>query len=137
RGEEVEELEDEADLPAPEDRDLVVAHPRDRGAADDDLPLGGLVEAAQQMEQRALARAAGTDHGHELSGRDVERHPAQRADVGLTMPEDRPYAAQGDHVGNGPTWTQTTGLLRVKQALKQTELCDRRWTPRKGSQVLE
>src|SRR5262249_25326948 len=116
-GKQVEELEDEADLPPPEDCDLVVAHPRDRRAADDDLALGGLIEPSQEMQQRALAGAARPHHGDPRAAGAVRVHAAHRAARRVAVPEDLPYAAQGDHVGNGRTWTRTTGLLRVKQAL--------------------
>src|SRR5262249_56771159 len=57
-GKQVEELEDEADLPPPEDGDLVVAHPRDRRAAADDLALGGLIEPSPEMQPCTLSGAA-------------------------------------------------------------------------------
>src|SRR5262249_19453888 len=94
---EVEELEDEADPAAAEDRDLVICHARDARAADRDLTRRGLIETAQQVQQRALARPARADDGHELTGRNVERDPAQRADLGLAPSIDLPHLAQRDH----------------------------------------
>src|SRR5262249_26549899 len=49
RREEVEELEDEADLPPPEDGDLVVGHAGDRRVPDHALAGGGLVGPATRI----------------------------------------------------------------------------------------
>ena len=43
-------------------------------------PGGRPVEAAQQVEQGALARARGAHDGHEIAFGKIDRHAAQRAD---------------------------------------------------------
>ncbi len=96
-GQEVEELEHEADPPPPEDGDLVVAHAGDGRPVDDDLARRRHVETAHQVEQRALPRAARPHDRHELARRDVERHAGQRAHLGLALAEDLVDVADGDH----------------------------------------
>ena len=67
RRQQVEELEDEADPPTTEDRDLVVAHAEMGGAVDRHLARRRLVEPTDQVQQRALARAARAHDGDELA----------------------------------------------------------------------
>jgi hypothetical protein len=54
-GEEVEELEDEADVLAPQLRELVVVKGRDLGAVDLDRAARRPVEAGQDVHERRLA----------------------------------------------------------------------------------
>ena len=51
------ELEDEPDVPVPERHHLAVAHAVQRRVADADRAGVGVVEAAEQVQQRALAHA--------------------------------------------------------------------------------
>ena len=70
-GDEVEGLEDEADLAAPVSGEFFVGHLRDVAAVEEILAGGGAVEAAQDVHERALARAAGAHDGNvvtELDG---------------------------------------------------------------------
>ena len=67
RGEEVEELEDHADVVAPECRSLLVLEGVDVDALDRDRPAVGWLEAAEHVEQRALPAAARTHDGHEVA----------------------------------------------------------------------
>jgi hypothetical protein len=46
-----------------------------RHAVEQDLAAGGLDEARQQVDQRALAGARRADQGHRLAGGDVQRPP--------------------------------------------------------------
>ena len=71
-GQQVVVLEDVADgLPA--QARLAVARQRRQGPATDvDLTAGGVLEAAGDGQQRALARAAGPHDGHQRSGLDRE-----------------------------------------------------------------
>jgi hypothetical protein len=62
RRQEVEELEDEADVLAAELRQVVVAELRDLGARDLDRSDGRLVEAREDVHQRGLA---GTRRAHD------------------------------------------------------------------------
>src|SRR5882672_1825365 len=48
------------------------------GAGEADTALGGLVEAADDVEQRGLAGAVGADDGQDLAALDLEAHLVQR-----------------------------------------------------------
>ena len=52
-------------------------------AVEDDLAAGRPVEPAEQLEERALARAGGAHQRDELAGLDGQRDAAQRVDGGL------------------------------------------------------
>src|SRR3954451_10679023 len=69
--EEVEELEDEADVLAPELRQLVVAEPRDVGAGDRDRSGCGPVEPRQDVHHGRLSGPGRANDGRELSDPDV------------------------------------------------------------------
>ena len=73
RRQEVEELEDEADLAPPEDRQLIVRHVRELLTAHGDRTRVGNVEAADQVEHRRLPRAARAHDREELTLRYAER----------------------------------------------------------------
>ncbi len=79
----VEELEDEADVVAAQLRQLVVVHARDVLAGDGDLTRGGLVEAGEDVHERRLARARGAHDGGQPTTSDVERDAAQGVDGGV------------------------------------------------------
>ena len=72
----IEELEDEPDVLAPL-RQLRVAEVVIVLSGDDDLALGGLVEAREDVHQGRLAGPT-AHHGRELAARDVERDAAER-----------------------------------------------------------
>jgi hypothetical protein len=55
RREQVEELEDEADLVAPDPGQLIVRQPGERLAVDADLPGGRAIEPADEVEERRFA----------------------------------------------------------------------------------
>ena len=77
----VEGLEDEADLAVADLRQLVVAHLRDHLAAQDVVALGGRVQAADEVHERRLARAGRAHDGDVLAGIDGEADPAQGVDL--------------------------------------------------------
>ena len=87
-GEEVEELEDEADVLAPELGQLGVPELRDGGAVDLDLALGRAVEAGEDVHERRLAGARRAHDGGELAALDVERDAAQRSHRGVALAVD-------------------------------------------------
>ena len=66
--EQVEELEHDADVPAPHPRELVLAAARDELARDGDRALVGHVEPRDEVEQRRLAAARRAHQRHELPG---------------------------------------------------------------------
>src|SRR5258707_354166 len=72
RRQQVEELEDEADLVAADSREVVVGQPGERFAVDADLAGRGTVEAADQIEERRLAGAGRSDNREHLAARDRE-----------------------------------------------------------------
>ncbi len=83
--EQVEALKDEADLTIAQMgplvgvvlRNLLVLEP---------IPAGrGMIEAAQQVHQRGLARAGGPHQGHHFPFPDFERHAPQDGHVDLTQ----------------------------------------------------
>src|SRR6185295_10053786 len=67
---EVEALEDEPDQPVPDDRAGVVAPPGHVDAIEQVAPPRRAIEAADDVHERALARAALPDDGHELAAAD-------------------------------------------------------------------
>jgi hypothetical protein len=54
-GQQVEVLKDESDSPVADVGELVAVETRDRLAAEAVLPVGGCVEAAEEVEQSRLA----------------------------------------------------------------------------------
>ena len=79
----VEALEHEADLPVPDQRQLVLRHPRDVLAVEEVLAAGRPIEAAEDVHQRGLAGPRRAGDGHELARLDVHVGAAQRADDDL------------------------------------------------------
>ena len=76
--EQLEELEDEADLRPPEPGSVRLAEPVDADAVEVDLAAGRPVQPADQVEQGRLAAARRAhDRGHP-PGLDVEREPVER-----------------------------------------------------------
>jgi hypothetical protein len=66
RRDEMERLEDEAELAAAQGGQSVLAHRGDLLAVDEDAAGGRRVEPGDEAEQRGLARARGADDGDEL-----------------------------------------------------------------------
>jgi hypothetical protein len=91
-GEQVEELEHEPDPPPPQRAELALACAGNRLAGDLDRALLGLVEPAEQVQQRRLPGAGPPEDGHDLAGLDrqvgaVEHPPGGTAlAVGLHEP---------------------------------------------------
>ena len=70
-------LEDEADLPGPQSRQLAVVQPRRVDPADPDHALARPLQRADDVQKRRLARPGGPDDRHQLAPPDGEGHPAQ------------------------------------------------------------
>ena len=83
---EVEGLEDEAEPPAAQEGALPLAERREVGAVHEDLPRVGLVEAAEEVEQRALAAPRRSGHRDQLAAADREVDAAQRRHPRLSQP---------------------------------------------------
>ncbi len=80
RGQQIVRLKDEADPRGADLGQLVVAHLRDVVVAEHEAAGGGPIEAAEQVEQRALA-GAGRAHDRDVVALGhVERHAAQGVD---------------------------------------------------------
>ena len=79
-GQQVVELEDEADVPRPPAGELAFGHRRDFGVADADFAGRRLVEPGDQVEQRRLARAGRPHEREKFAGGDVERQVVQDLD---------------------------------------------------------
>ena len=80
----VEALEDEADLLVADARQIVARQPRHVAPSRTYWPLDRTVEAPEDVHERGLAGAGRSRDGHELAGLDVERHAAKRADLDFT-----------------------------------------------------
>jgi len=80
-GEQLVALENEANLPAADQRQLVFAQTGDVDAIEYDGPRRSRIETSEQPEQRALAAAGGPHDGHELARRDLKVDAAQDIDA--------------------------------------------------------
>ena len=96
RGEEVEELEDEADFVAAEAGEVVIGERGDGLAVDADFAGGGAVEAADQVEEGGLSGAGGADDGDHFAAGDVEVDGIEGDDLSLAV-EMFGDGGQGNH----------------------------------------
>ncbi len=85
RGQQVEALEDEADLVAAQLREPLLLEARDLGPVDPDLAAAGLVEAGEDVHEGALAGAGRPHDGREPALRDVDVDAAQGAHGGVAL----------------------------------------------------
>ncbi len=84
-GHEVEELEDEADPPRAQTRQVAFGAPVDALARELDRPGLRAVQTAQQVQQRRLPRARAAHDGHELPGVHLERRAIEHTSRGPTV----------------------------------------------------
>jgi hypothetical protein len=63
-----------------ERRHVVGPQVRSVASLEADLARGGVIEAADHVEQRGLARSVGADDRHDLSAPDLEAHPIESLD---------------------------------------------------------
>jgi hypothetical protein len=82
---EVEELEDEADLVPPDRRQPVVSQAREARAIHDDLAGGRAIERANEVEERGLPGAGGPHDRDHLAALDVQVDAVQRDDLALAV----------------------------------------------------
>jgi hypothetical protein len=94
--EQVEALEDEPDVVATEQRELVEIELGDLDPAKEVRAGGRAIEAADDVHARRLAGAARADDRHELAVGDRERHAVERADLGVARAVDLRHVAQLD-----------------------------------------
>src|SRR5690606_21791924 len=113
--EQVEALEDEAHIHAPEERALVGVHATDLGAAEQVTARCRRIQATKDVHARRLARAARSHHRDELARVDTQIHAAQRPDLRLAFTVDLGDSRQLDqrcasfgHAGHGlAAWAST------------------------------
>ena len=98
RGQEIEELEDEADLVAAQAGEVVVGQVGDGLAVDADLAGAGTIEPADQIEERGFAGAGGPDDGDHLAARDLEIDRFERGHLALAV-VDLGDTGEGNHPG--------------------------------------
>jgi hypothetical protein len=92
----VVELEDEPDVPPAEERQLRGAHLGQLGIAKVDRTLRGPVHAAEQVQQRALARSARTENDEHLALEDLRTHSTQGVHLDLAHAVDLAGVAHGE-----------------------------------------
>src|SRR5688500_18171147 len=85
RRQQVEKLEDEADLVAAQSREVVVGEPVERLAVQGHTPGGGVVEGAREVEKRRLPRARRPDDRHHFPTLDEEADVAQSGDAARAL----------------------------------------------------
>ena len=117
-GQQVEELEDEADMPPPQRRQPPLAGAGDALAADLDGPRLGAVEPAEHVQQRRLAGAGAPEHRDDLAGLDVEvgaiEDPARRAS--RSERPDQPARCDDRHRLHGRAYAARAGAARDHDA---------------------
>src|SRR5258705_4989527 len=92
-------------LPSRQFRVEAGSHLQERPDSAVDLhpPLGGFGDARENLEQRALARAVGTNDADDLAPRDIKGHVAQRPDVIRPYRRGcRPYSRRPLELAAGP-----------------------------------
>lgn len=85
--EKVEVLEDDADVLASQDASLFLGKGREIFSFYEDATVRRAIQAADQVEKRALAAAAWTHDRHELAGRDRERDVLEYGAARLALAE--------------------------------------------------
>ena len=101
RLDEVEALEDDADVAAAEARRGAVGHRGEVRAADLDATGVGREQAGEQVQQRGLARAARAHHGLEGAGGELEGKAAEDLGPGLAGAEGLAERGRADRGRGG------------------------------------
>src|SRR5690606_6317277 len=94
---EVVELEDEADVVAPERRQLALGGGTEVVAGVADGAGRGAVEPAEDVEERGLPAAGGAEEDDELAREEVEVDAPERVDLDLAGPVHLRQAARLEH----------------------------------------
>ena len=95
-GQEVMELEDEADAVVAEAGQVLLAHREGVLSLEQHRPGGRRIERADHVQERALAHAAGADERGHLAGLEAEAGAAQDVDLLLAQPVRFVHAARFD-----------------------------------------
>src|SRR4051794_2258614 len=111
RGDQVEVLEHEADVVAPEAGAGALVHGPEVATVELEGAAGGAVEGAEQLQHGALAGAAGTLDGHELAGPDLDVHAVDGGHLRGPGAEDPPHVGERVHrrTGGGGTGRALAG----------------------------
>lgn len=96
-GQKVEELEDEANAPPPDKRELVVGDSVKRYPVNEDLSETRLVQASDKVQESALARSGGPHDGQKFTGPYAERDIAQSVDIFYAVPVGSRHTLQFYH----------------------------------------
>ncbi len=94
---EVERLEDEADVPGTEERQALLVEAGEIGAGHLHGPGGRVVETRQQAEERGLAAARGSPDADDLPRRNFEVEPAEDGEVPIAALDGLGEAGGLDH----------------------------------------
>ncbi len=95
-GEQVEALEHEAEIMPAQQRALLAVEPPDLDAVEKVAAARRLIEAADDVHGRRLARARWAHHRHELAFADAEADAVKRAHAALAAPIDLGDVAELD-----------------------------------------
>ena len=93
---EVEALEDEAELVAPQAGERAVVEPGELDAVDRDGARGRAVQAGEQVHERRLARARRAHDGGEATRREVDGHVDEGVHGGVALAEGAAQLDGGD-----------------------------------------
>src|SRR5262249_15245972 len=107
-GDQVEELEDEADPPPAQQGALAFGEAAELGAVETDLAAVGGLDAGDQIEQRGFAGAAAAEQDHQLAAADLEVEAGQHLVLAAAFAEGFGDLAQDDQ---GTTRRTTVGRL--------------------------
>ena len=99
RRHEVERLVDEADMRAPEQRAVALGQSGQIDARDGHGTGIRRIDAADQVQQRRLARAAPAPQGHGLAARDVQVDPVEHDVLALAFAKATAQAAEANFHG--------------------------------------
>ena len=113
RGDEVVELEHEADVLPPVARERGLVGVRQIVVLECDRARARRIEPAQDVEQRRLAAARGPEQDDELAGADVEVDAAQRVHLGL---------AHAVRLGKGARGEDHRGIVIAPPAARLTQV---------------
>src|SRR5262249_46669335 len=127
---EVEGLEDIADVSGAEGGLRVVAERQDDHAADLQPSGGGNVDAAEQVEERRLAASGGSDHHREALRRNLEADAVEGRDLDLSasVPLVDPFEPDDRRLMGGFHWVHSF-LVEVVPAGTIDSLLWYRWVP--------
>lgn len=120
---EVEVLEDEADSAGANLGKLIVGERRDVLSAEDVVPAGGLIEAAEDVHERGFARARRPHDGGKFALDEIHVNVAQGVhfDVGTRLLVDLAEILNGGDEGGHLVLILWLGGDVLKEALKRKE----------------